>query len=71
MESILTKIINEIKLVLVKKEVELLAFELTEEIDYILMEVLKNLASYYPQAPPAGNSAKMREVIANVNRAED
>ncbi len=35
------------------------------------MEVLKSLAAYYPQAPPAGNTAKMRQVIVNVNRSED
>lgn len=32
---------------------------------------MKNLAAYYPQAPPAGNTAKMREVIVNVNREGD
>jgi hypothetical protein len=69
--AILTEIVGLIRVVVKKEDVELVAYKLTLEIDEVLMEILKNLASYYPQAPPAGNTAKMREVIVNVNRSWD
>jgi len=33
--------------------------------------VLKNLADYYPQAPPTGGTPKMRAILASVNRMDD
>ena len=71
MECILTKILAGLRAILKNEEIEDFVNRLTLGIDETLMEVLKNLASYYPQAPAAGNTAKMREVIVNVNRSED
>ena len=44
---------------------------LTRDIDNYLKELLNDLASHYPQASAGGETARMREVILNVNRSED
>lgn len=33
--------------------------------------MLDNLSDYYPQAPATGGTAKMKEVILNINRTDD
>ena len=45
--------------------------KLTKSIDDLLAQVLSQLASHYPQAPAAGASARMRDVIYDVNRAQN
>jgi polyhydroxyalkanoate synthesis regulator phasin len=47
---------------------EELLLELASSIDEELKEILSQLSSYYPQAPPVGASVRMKEVIADVNR---
>ena len=37
----------------------------------ILHNILINLADSYPQAPISGGTPRMREMIAEVNRADD
>ena len=44
---------------------------MTQRADQTLLEVLKNLADYYPQAPPTGGTPKMRSILASVNRIDD
>ena len=45
--------------------------ELTKAIDKELSEIFTELSAHYPQAPTTGATAKMREVIADVNRTQD
>ncbi len=44
---------------------------LTKSIEEQLAQIFCQLASHYPQAPAAGATARMREVIIDVNRAQD
>jgi len=37
----------------------------------LITAILENLAPYYPQAPAAGGTPKMRDNINEVNRVED
>jgi len=48
---------------------ERIKLDITKRIDSFLIEVLKNLAPYYPQAPPTGGTPKMREALCTINRA--
>lgn len=45
--------------------------ELAIDVDCILRNVLINLSDSYPQAPSSGGTPRMREVINEVNRAND
>jgi len=41
---------------------------LAELVDHTLNQSLNNLSSYYPQAPPTGGTARMREVLLSIDR---
>jgi hypothetical protein len=45
--------------------------DLAIEIDCILKNIMINLADSYPQAPASGATPKMKDVINDVNRADD
>lgn len=44
---------------------------ITQNIDTYLLTLFGELASHYPQASGGGETARMREVILNVNRSAD
>ena len=46
-------------------------FDLIVETDNILHNILINLADSFPQAPVSGGSIRMREVINEINRADN
>lgn len=52
-------------------KVDELKGNLIYQIDIILKNILINLADSYPQAPASGGTIRMREAIAEVNRADD
>jgi hypothetical protein len=39
--------------------------------DHMLNDILINLADSYPQAPAAGGTARMKEIITEVDRVDD
>lgn len=45
--------------------------DLTLSIDKFLSNLFEELASHYPQAPPVGATARMKEVIVGINRSQD
>lgn len=41
---------------------------LTELADHTLTNAVKNLAPYYPQAPPTGGTPRIREALLAIDR---
>jgi fumarylacetoacetate (FAA) hydrolase family protein len=66
-QSIFQKIIEALRnneLLKAKVDIEKVKSALVIQIDSILKNILINLADLYPQAPPAGGTSRMREVIS-------
>ena len=51
--------------------IEMLRDDLLIEMDNMLNNILLNLADFYPQAPAAGGTPRMKETITEVNRVDD
>ena len=54
-----------------QEDVEDIIAKITTDVDESLMRILESILEHYPQAPAAGQTARMRDAIINVNRAED
>lgn len=44
--------------------------QLAIEMDYMISDILVNLADSYPQAPAAGGTVRMRDAILDIKRVE-
>lgn len=53
------------------KELEEFMAQITSCIDSRLKETLSQLAKHHPQAPPMTGSARMKEVIPNIDILQD
>lgn len=45
--------------------------QLAIEMDYMISDILVNLADSYPQAPAAGGTVRMRDAILDIKRVEE